>query len=115
LEHRWGDRTVVNLRVRISTDSLVGDGILRNVSVSGAFIETSLPLVAMCPVQIRVLRRNKHWLSRAVASGFVVRNTQDGVGIEWNELAALPLGNLPAQAPQPALRRRSGKRLVTVS
>jgi ribosomal protein L19 len=89
LEHRWGDRTEVNLRVRISTDSVVGDGILRNLSVSGAYIETSLPLATMSLVQVRVLRTNKHWLSRATANGFVVRKAQDGIGIEWTELAAL--------------------------
>ena len=91
MEHRWGDRTVVNLRVRISTDSLVGDGILKDLSVSGAFVETSLPLAAMSLVQIRVLRSARRRVSPATASGFVVRKTHDGIGLEWTELAALRL------------------------
>jgi hypothetical protein len=55
MEHRWGQRVQVGMNVRLSClPYAIGSGRLRDVSVSGAFIETNLriPLLARMQVEI---------------------------------------------------------------
>src|SRR5688572_10757041 len=43
MEHRWGQRVTLEVPVRLYLDdAALGRGLLRNVSISGALIETSL-------------------------------------------------------------------------
>jgi hypothetical protein len=83
MEHRWGRRIRCGTPVRISCGAgQTGAGRMRDVSMSGAFVETSLDLPLFAPVELAVLR--SHGWDIAL-SGHVVRRDADGVGIEWHE------------------------------
>jgi hypothetical protein len=87
MEHRWGTRVAIHVPVRISATSLAGAGILRNLSASGAFIETALPIAPLTLVRIEMPRSTARDSRRADAWGFVVRQDVQGVGIEWCDVA----------------------------
>lgn len=89
MEHRWGARVALDRAVRISGSGITGSGILRNLSVSGAFIETPLPLAGLVVVRIRVPDGLNGGTAEQKAAGFVVRREPGGFGIEWCELAAI--------------------------
>ena len=85
MEHRWGQRKRCRARVCVSAGSGVGGfACLRNVSLSGAFLETALPLPLFSQIAIAVLRDD----GSADAFEFtasIVRAAPGGVGIEWCE------------------------------
>lgn len=80
MEHRWGRRIACGAPARLSVGSSnTGTGQLRDVSLSGAFIETSLelPLFARLTVSVRETQ----------VQASVVRREARGVGVEWLETA----------------------------
>lgn len=83
MEHRWGIRRPCKARVSVLAGSgLHGVGRLRNISMSGAFLETALPLPQYTQLTIAVLRGDgSHHLLEFPA--VVVRHDADGVGLEW--------------------------------
>ena len=83
MEHRWGRRRPCRARVCLSTGGgIVGPGRLRDVSMSGAFLETAVTLPIFAQLAIVVLRDDgaTHQLEFPAV---VVRHAEDGVGIEW--------------------------------
>ncbi len=85
MEHRWGQRRPCHACVRVSVGGGVsGSARLRDISVSGAFLETALPLAPFAQIAIAVLSDDG---SRHAPefSGSVVRSEPGGVGIEWCE------------------------------
>jgi hypothetical protein len=133
MEHRWGERSKLNIPVQVDCASRgVVLAVMRDASASGGFLCTAaqLPLLA----SVRVL------LGTAAMAGhppgidaLVVRRAPDGFGLEWLELAppevlavlsaahaAAPIQpsapEPPAQpivvAPRPAPARNLGKRAV---
>lgn len=83
MEHRWGPRRPCRARVCVSAGGgITGIGRLRDVSMSGAFLETALPLPIFAQLAVAVLRDDgaTHQLE---FSAVVVRHDQNGVGIEW--------------------------------
>lgn len=85
MEHRWGRRRPCCARVRLSTGGGVsGLGRLGNVSMSGAFLETALPLPLFTQLAIALLRDDgaTHELE---FTAVVVRRDANGVGIEWSD------------------------------
>jgi PilZ domain len=115
MEHRWGNRIVVDLPVRISGHGIAGAGTMRDLSVSGAFIETPLPLASLSMVRIQIPRGLDAQLPAADAWGFVVRQDRDGIGIEWCDLAPLPQLEMPALSWHSASRQRSVESSVHVT
>ena len=83
MEHRWGLRRACRARVSVSAgNGLSGVGRLRNISMSGAFLETALPLHTHARLAVTVLRDDGS--SHAVEfPAVVVRHEPDGVGLEW--------------------------------
>jgi hypothetical protein len=83
MEHRWGQRIVCRASVRICAgETLHGRGRIRDVSTSGAFIETALVLNEGAPVTLLVLGNES--ATRAVeVAALVVRAAPGGVGVEW--------------------------------
>ncbi len=80
MEHRWGRRIACGAPARLSAGAgITGTGQLRDVSLSGAFIETvlELPLFAQLTVSIR----------ETEVQASVVRSDARGVGVEWLETA----------------------------
>ena len=94
MEHRWGRRRPCRARVRVSAlAGVAGSARFRNVSFSGAFLETGLPLPLHSQVAIALLGDGGSTPSVALTAT-VVRTDPDGVGIEWCELAAGPICRL---------------------
>ena len=84
MEHRWGSRVQTNFAVRlVGSPGTIGSGRLRNVSVTGAFVETrlSLPLLAVVHVE-PIPSPSGRTAARRIAA-CAVRRTSDGVGLEW--------------------------------
>jgi hypothetical protein len=94
MEHRWGQRRSCVARVCITAAAgLAGYGRLRNVSMSGAFLETALPLPLFAQIAIAVLHDDgaRH---RVEFTATVVRSDPGGFGIEWNETTDGPICRL---------------------
>ncbi|HET9863165.1 MAG TPA: PilZ domain-containing protein [Steroidobacteraceae bacterium] len=84
MEHRWGWRRPCRARVSVSAGRRInGPGRLRDVSMSGAFLETIVPLPMFAQIEIAVLCADGTCC--AECTGTVVRRELDGVGIEWTE------------------------------
>jgi hypothetical protein len=82
MEHRWGRRVSADLKVQIlAAPASAGWGRLRDISLSGGFIETALripTLSKLCMTVPGVAHR-----STRTVHAIVVRKEVDGVGIEW--------------------------------
>jgi hypothetical protein len=88
MEHRWGHRIDCGARVRLcASGAIAGAGRLRNVSMSGAFIETSVDLPLFARIAVSVVRSGPEPLQEPVLLATVVRVAHDGVGVEWRETA----------------------------
>jgi hypothetical protein len=88
MEHRWGQRQPVNRPVHIRTQGgLAGRGCVRDLSVSGAFIATSLPVAQFSCVEIQ-FRQKDGFATVTCLEGEVVRTANDGFGIEWRQFGA---------------------------
>ena len=88
MEHRWGRRIACGTRVRLSASVGVGGaGRLRDVSMSGAFIETAVDLPLYARVAITVLHADRESLREVELLANVARVGDDGVGVEWCETA----------------------------
>jgi hypothetical protein len=88
MEHRWGQRRRCRASVSVSTGAAVtGTARVRDVSTSGAFLETALPLPLFSQIAIAVLREDGATRSREFTAS-VVRAEPDGVAIEWCEPVA---------------------------
>lgn len=88
MEHRWGERFAVGMTVELSSGSSPPvAGCLENVSASGAFVRTDGRGPPRGPVAA-ILRQGGSGRVRSVRiAAYVVRETENGVGIEWCEFA----------------------------
>lgn len=89
MEHRCGDRRAANLPVRLLLPPReVVLGRIRDISLSGAFVQTYRELPAMTRVLVDLHSAGGSGsATRQRLAGFVVRNGATGVGIEWAEFA----------------------------
>lgn len=77
MEHRWGKRVAVELDVRIfATPASAGWGRLRDISISGGYVETALRVPVLSTLSLTVP-------GTGVIHASVVRNDVEGVGVEW--------------------------------
>jgi hypothetical protein len=85
MEHRWGQRKPCRARVCASAGAgVAGSARLRDVSISGAFLETALPLPLFAQIAVAILSHDG--ATHAVEfTASVVRAERGGVGIEWCE------------------------------
>jgi hypothetical protein len=87
MEHRWGERVNVDLPIRLElAGELLGQGRLRNASISGAFIATASKLPVLAAVDV-VLQIPAVPGGRLALPASVVRRDEGGVGIEWRDMA----------------------------
>jgi hypothetical protein len=88
MEHRWGHRQAIDKFVRLKLRSGFGGcGRLRNVSISGAWVTTELPVRPMSYVQLQFVAMQEGRRSVVQVEGQVVRTSPHGFGIEWYEFA----------------------------
>jgi|KBSMisStaDraftv2_1062788.scaffolds.fasta_scaffold127341_2 hypothetical protein len=99
MEHRCGQRASVNLVVRLTGQAdAIGTGRLRDVSSTGAFLQTDLELPLLCSVRIELIGSAQRASSYCEGSGYVVRKAAGGVGIEWfapvSDFVRMPAENI---------------------
>jgi len=99
MEHRWGNRHEISSPVHLGTrNGIAARGRICNVSISGAFVESPLPvsLFSDVRVQFTTLLEGKRMMT--TVEGQVVRKDATGFGIEWRELAPEAVRVLVARA-----------------
>ena len=107
MEHRWGERLKVELPVRIWTAyGVVGSGRVLDLSVSGAFIATELPVALLSPLNV-IFQRPRSQLSSPSATyvAHVARKTARGIGIEWFDFASEDVIALTDRGRTPVMAR----------
>jgi hypothetical protein len=107
MEHRFGHRVSTQLRVGIGVSSQShSTGRLRNVSVSGAFVQTHLRPPSIVRLRVYFDEQHSHGSFKFGLDAYLVRSTPEGLGLEWMdsepaillallsalELAAAPVG-----------------------
>lgn len=95
MEHRWGQR--VNAHVTARVEEASGSAHLARIvdlSISGAFLRIVLPVSTLRPIYVELPAPSQK--RGPVVEAHVVRRTEDGVGIEWADLGALPVLQLLA-------------------
>lgn len=91
MEHRWGQRMSCRARVRLSAGAgNSGAGRVRDISWSGAFIETALDLPVYTQLNLVVLG-NESATRTVEITASVVRVDRGGVGVEWCDTPASPI------------------------
>jgi PilZ domain len=88
MEHRWGNRQDVNRVVDIGTRSgALVRGKVRNVSLSGAFVQADVPVGLFSYVKIQFVGIRGGESVATQIEGQVVRQGSGGFGIEWLDFA----------------------------
>jgi hypothetical protein len=82
MEHRWGNREPTDVAVNFVVYGTTGTGRVLNVSLTGAYLETSIPPRLLSVVYLQ-LARTAAAAERIAAT--VVRRDPWGVGLEWCE------------------------------
>jgi hypothetical protein len=87
MEHRCGTRYKVDLAVyaRAHAGVVSSFGRLRDVSLTGGFLETALPAQPLSHISLRLTDAEGELGPRL--EGQVIRRTPTGLGIEWCEYA----------------------------
>src|SRR5689334_13434593 len=82
MEHRWGNRVATDLRVQVFVDpASTAWGKLRDISVSGGFLETELQVPVLSTLCMTVPATRTEGVR--VIHAIVIRDVDDGVGVEW--------------------------------
>lgn len=105
MEHRFGQRvsTQVQVRIGVSPQSF-STGHLRNLSVSGAFVQTSVRPAPMGRVKVYFDEQHSRGSLKFELDAYLVRSTPDGLGLEWAESeSAILLALLSVLEPSAAL------------
>ena len=88
MEHRWGHRHEISRTVHLGTRSgLAARGRISNVSISGAFVISPLPLSLFSYVEVQFTAMLDGKRATMAVEGQVVRREATGFGIEWCEFA----------------------------
>jgi hypothetical protein len=96
---RFGQRIRLELPVQLSVEGKsLGGGVIRNASISGAFIETALTLPPLTVLTVTVgLRDDSKPTSRELSACFV-RADPAGLGIEWLDTGGVDILDLLTRA-----------------
>jgi hypothetical protein len=96
MEHRYGARYASAIDVYVKTHSgrLAARGRLLDVSISGAFVSTSLSIAPLSSITLEVISMVNSVRRWKPIEAQVIRRTDSGLGIEWKELTAAALSQL---------------------
>jgi hypothetical protein len=79
MEHRWGIRVDLGALVEIRTaETWSAAAVVRDASLSGAFVEADYRPVPLSRVSVRLVARTGEWLEACV-----VRVEDGGFAVEW--------------------------------
>jgi hypothetical protein len=119
MDHRWGERIQVDFPVRLMTHPFSKrDGRLIDLSVSGAYIQTTVPIRPRSRLEVTLLATPWARHEAAVICAYVTRRYREGVGIEWCEFAPAPVGSLlrsVTRRPYAFSKRPSQRASVTIA
>lgn len=91
MNHRWGRRFAASLRVRLSYPPYaIAAGQLTDISISGAFVRSTLALPLLARVRIALASAGE--AAPQEIEAHVVRRADGGFGVEWAELAPPEVG-----------------------
>jgi hypothetical protein len=116
MEHRCGMRYPIDVGVYArSLHGVVSSiGHLREVSISGGLVQTTLPIRTLAYISLEILVGG-----RPSIDGQVVRHTQAGLAIEWSEyspwIVQLLTDRTPAPPPAASLIARAPLKAVSGS
>ena len=86
MEHRWGERQSADVTVHVVARSgKTGIARVVNVSVTGAYLKTSIPLRLHSVVFLQPSTQNLTHIGGNCIAATVVRQDDLGVGLEWCE------------------------------
>ena len=86
-EHRWGERVRVDLPVHVLEEGRAAvPGYLKNLSLSGALLQSSHDLHLYTLIGVRIERPSPS-ADACVVKARVSRKPAHGIGIEWCEFA----------------------------
>jgi hypothetical protein len=87
MEHRWGQRQSTNVKVHVVVRSgTTAIARVVNVSLTGAYLETSLPLRLYSLVYLESAMQDNVTSSGKRIAANVIRHDAQGVGLEWCEV-----------------------------
>jgi hypothetical protein len=87
MEHRWGERTAIDLPITVAVHSRSGvPGTMKNLSLSGALIRSSMELRVNALIRVSVLLPHRPPYETVLLAQ-VVHITNGHAGIEWCEFA----------------------------
>jgi hypothetical protein len=106
MEHRWGERVVVDIPVQVSAPPLmIGLGRVLNLSISGAWISGNFDLPPLArAIVIFDLGIGGQQEALPLAC-YVARVRAGGMGVEWRELAPQIVSDLMLFATDSQQRR----------
>lgn len=88
MEHRWGRRQPTDVAVHlIAKPGVAGFGRVLNVSLTGAYLETRVPLRLLAIVYLGPAAAASASDSGRSIAASVVRRDARGVGLEWCDVA----------------------------
>ena len=109
MEHRWGHRREIKKVVRVLCDGRTGTGRTQDMSVSGAWIGSSVPAQPLAQVQVGFTTARRGGRTLDWVRGTVVRTARRGFAVEWHDLAHPTilslLSGLPRREGRSAARR----------
>jgi len=112
VEHRWGRRLDTSVDVSLfGHPCVVGRGRIRNVSMTGAFVQTSLALPPLAQLDIELHSRLPLGCETYRIAASVVRTSSDGLGIEWREPVPAGIVSLTLGRAVPSKSRLGGARV----
>jgi hypothetical protein len=96
MEHRYGVRypSAIDVLVRSDAGRLAARGRLLDVSISGAFVYTSLSVAPLLSITLEVISMVNSVRRWKPIEAQVIRRTDSGLGIEWKELTPAALSQL---------------------
>lgn len=87
---RFGQRTPLEQPVLLSVDGrTLGSGVMRNASISGALVETTLELPLHTNLIITLATPGQDGAAAHVLYACVVRLDAVGLGVEWRDMASV--------------------------
>jgi hypothetical protein len=96
MEHRYGVRylSAIDVYVRSQSGRVAARGRLLDVSISGAFVSTSLSIAPLSSITLEVVSVAAAARRCTPIEAQVIRRTDSGLGIEWKELTPAALSQL---------------------
>ncbi len=95
MEHRWGQRVLVDVPIRLVAGPFSGRSArLTNLSISGGCIRSRFELRLLSRIELAVELPARFTPATPLLMAYVTRNFEGGVGIEWCEFAPPAISEL---------------------